>query len=90
MCLPRFAYFPFGGGSRTCIGSGLAHLETSLILSAMCRRFTLSVPAGFEARPFLGVTLLPEDGLLPVEVRQGKGRPLPARSRVATVERCPW
>ena len=67
--LPRFAYLPFGGGPRSCIGSALAHVESSVVLREMCRRFVLSVPPGFEARPFLGVTLLPQDGTLLVAVR---------------------
>ncbi|AEI43995.1 cytochrome P450 [Paenibacillus mucilaginosus] len=34
---PRFAYFPFGGGVRGCIGSNFAMMEASLILSGLCR-----------------------------------------------------
>ncbi|MCZ8521215.1 MULTISPECIES: cytochrome P450 [Paenibacillus] len=35
---PRFAYFPFGGGSRACIGSNFAMMEAGLILSNLCAR----------------------------------------------------
>ena len=87
--LPRFAYFPFGGGPRSCIGSAFAHLEASVVLSAMCRRFTLGVPAGFQAEPYLGVTLLPKEGTLLVEVRHRRTRSVPERSTGAAVERCP-
>jgi cytochrome P450 len=72
--LPRFAYLPFGGGPRSCIGSTLAHVESSVVLREICRRFVLTVPAGFQARPFLGVTLLPEDGTLLVAVRRRRAR----------------
>jgi cytochrome P450 len=72
--LPRFAYLPFGGGPRTCIGSAFAQLEASVVLGATCRRFTLSVPGGFEAEPFLGVTLLPKDNTLLLEVRRREAR----------------
>lgn len=90
--LPRFAYFPFGGGPRTCIGSAFAHLEAEVVLGATCRRFTLSVPPGVEAQPFLGVTLLPKDNTLLLEVRRRETRP-PRAARTAAAERparCPF
>ncbi|MBW7459315.1 cytochrome P450, partial [Paenibacillus sepulcri] len=36
---PRFAYFPFGGGARGCIGSQFALMEAGLILAVLARRF---------------------------------------------------
>jgi cytochrome P450 len=90
--LPRFAYLPFGGGPRTCIGSAFAQLEASVVLGATCRRFTLSVPAGFEAEPFLGVTLLPKGNTLLLEVRRREARPV-RREGAAAPERpgrCPF
>lgn len=92
--LPHFAYFPFGGGARTCIGNSFAHLEASVVLAAICSRFTLRVPSGFEAEPFLGVTLLPKDNRLLIEVRpraQPQSRP-PATSpfRQDRIQRCPF
>ena len=88
--LPRFAYLPFGGGPRTCIGSSFAQLESSLVLSMIFRRFSLRVPEGFEARPYLGVTLLPEDNRLLLEVRHRKGQAASRPSRATTVGRCPF
>jgi cytochrome P450 len=90
--LPRFAYLPFGGGARTCIGNSFAHLEASVVLAAICRRFTLRAPAGCEAEPFLGVTLLPKDNRLMIEVRH---RPQPepravAPARQDRIQRCPF
>jgi cytochrome P450 len=64
--LPRFAYFPFGGGPRTCIGNAFAQLEGNVVLGTLCQRFELQVPAGVEVAPYLGVTLLPRDNLLPL------------------------
>tara|TARA_B100000609_G_C17222385_1_gene441180 strand:+ start:7116 stop:8444 length:1329 start_codon:yes stop_codon:yes gene_type:complete len=40
--LPRFAYFPFGGGPRVCIGSRMAMLEGVLVLAELIRRFQLT------------------------------------------------
>src|ERR1700733_3403881 len=36
--LPRFAYFPFGGGNRVCIGEGFAWTEGVLVLATLARR----------------------------------------------------
>jgi cytochrome P450 len=67
--LPKFAYFPFGGGPRTCIGNAFAEVEGNVALGNICRRFTLSVPPEEQAAPFLGVTLLPRGNALSLEVR---------------------
>ena len=88
--LPRFAYLPFGGGARTCIGHSFAQLEASVVLGAVCRRFTLAVPAGFQAEPFLGVTLLPKNNRLLLEVRERAVPRAPAASRQDRVQRCPF
>src|SRR6266849_5529103 len=37
--LPRFAYFPFGGGPRQCIGNTFALMEATLILATIARKF---------------------------------------------------
>jgi cytochrome P450 len=37
----RFAYFPFGGGSKTCIGEPFARLEAILVLARIASRFSL-------------------------------------------------
>jgi len=39
--LPRFAYFPFGGGPRKCIGEGFAWTEEILVLATLAQRWTL-------------------------------------------------
>ncbi|ELZ31242.1 cytochrome P450 [Halorubrum distributum] len=38
---PRFAYFPFGGGPRHCIGKAFSLLEAKIILATVCSRFEL-------------------------------------------------
>lgn len=44
--LPKMAYFPFGGGPRTCIGMGFALAELSLMLATMLQRVTFALPPG--------------------------------------------
>jgi cytochrome P450 len=58
--LPRFAYFPFGGGPRICIGNYFAMMEATLALASIARKWHVSIPAG-EApiRPKPQITLRP-------------------------------
>ena len=65
---PKFAYFPFGGGSRQCIGEGLAWMEGVLVLATILRDWRLRPVPGAPAmlpmspsinlRPKKGVPLL--------------------------------
>lgn len=59
----RFAYFPFGGGPRVCIGARLAVMEAQLILSMLLRHVELSPAAGAHHRLVPLVTLSPEPGI---------------------------
>jgi cytochrome P450 len=61
--LPRFAYFPFGGGPRLCIGNGFAMMEACLLLAAIAQRFRLTLVPGQRVTPTPYVTLRPEPGL---------------------------
>ena len=58
----RFAYFPFGGGPRHCIGKNLAKLEAQIILAMVADEYELSYTGPeLELRPTL--TLHPSDGM---------------------------
>lgn len=57
---PRFAYFPFGGGSRICIGQPLAMMEAKLILATVLQRFRLAPTSAAPVHPFPSVTLRPD------------------------------
>ncbi|HVR61364.1 MAG TPA: cytochrome P450 [Polyangia bacterium] len=57
--LPRFAYFPFGGGPRICIGNRFAMMEATLILAVLCQRFALARTPETRLRLLPTVTLRP-------------------------------
>ena len=60
---PRYAYFPFGGGPRQCIGNGFAMMEACLLLAAIAQRFRLTLEPGQRVTPTPYVTLRPEPGI---------------------------
>ncbi len=61
--LPKGAYVPFGGGSRTCIGMRFGQLEVRTIATLILSRCTLSLPDGFQLRIRQMPTISPRDGL---------------------------
>lgn len=54
-----FAYFPFGGGRRFCIGQGFAMMEGVLLLATLARRVHLELVPGHDVVPEALVTLRP-------------------------------
>jgi cytochrome P450 len=66
--LPKGAYVPFGGGSRTCIGMRFGQLEVRAIAALILARFTLELPSDFELAIRQMPTISPRDGL-PMLVR---------------------
>ncbi len=61
--VPRFAYFPFGGGPRVCVGAGFAMMEATLLLAAIAQRFCLSLIPGHPVEALSSATLRPKHGL---------------------------
>jgi cytochrome P450 len=64
---PRFAYLPFGGGPRLCIGNNFALAEAPLVLAAIFQRFGLKLAPGTLVEPLPLVTLRPANGM-PMQV----------------------
>lgn len=58
-----FAYFPFGGGPRLCIGNNFALMEATLILAMIVQRYELSLVADQVIEPQPMVTLRPRYGI---------------------------
>src|SRR6202051_2553658 len=67
--LPRFAYFPFGGGPRVCIGAGFAMMEAVLLLATIAQRFRIQIAPGQKVKMQPTVTLRPRNGI-PVTLRR--------------------
>jgi len=61
---PRFAFYPFGGGPRLCIGNQFAMVEAGLIIAGVAQRYRLRPVAGHPVEVEPGVTLRPKHGLL--------------------------
>src|SRR5215207_3208185 len=61
--IPKYAYFPFGGGPRLCVGSSFAAMEAVLLMATTARRFRVEVSKHYVARPQPSITLRPKGGL---------------------------
>jgi cytochrome P450 len=70
--LPKGAYIPFGGGSRTCIGMRFGQLEIRTIATMILSRFELELPGDFDLTIRQMPTISPKEGL-PVIVRERAG-----------------
>jgi cytochrome P450 len=61
--IPKFAYFPFGGGPRVCIGNTFALIEVALIIATILPRFRFTLVPGHPVKPWPSVTLRPAQGV---------------------------
>jgi cytochrome P450 len=73
--IPRYAYLPFGGGPRVCIGNGFAMMEARLILATMAQRWQFVLEPGQEVVATPLVTLRPRNGIrMKVRLRRARVR----------------
>jgi cytochrome P450 len=68
--LPRYAYFPFGGGPRICIGNNFALMESALLLATIARRFRVQLAHDAVVTPLPTMTLRPAHGVKVVVTRR--------------------
>ncbi len=61
---PTYAYCPFGGGPRTCIGNRFALLESQVILARFLQRYRVEIVPGHPIEPFTLIALRPKHGVL--------------------------
>ncbi len=61
---PRYAYIPFGGGPRICIGNNFALLEAHLTLAMVAQKFHLQLAPGYQVHYDATATLRPKPGVL--------------------------
>jgi cytochrome P450 len=60
---PKFAYFPFGAGTRVCIGEQFAWMEGVLLLATIAQRWRLRLAPGHPVAPQAIITLRPRHGM---------------------------
>jgi retinoid hydroxylase len=80
--LPKGAYVPFGGGSRTCVGMRFGQLEVRTIASVILSRFTLALPDDYRMEIRQMPTISPKNGL-PMIVAPRASAPLAGLSAAA-------
>lgn len=60
---PRFAYFPFGGGGRQCIGESFAWMEATLVLATIAQRWRIQIEPSQQIELQPKITLRPKNGV---------------------------
>ncbi|MEO0564809.1 MAG: cytochrome P450, partial [Chloroflexota bacterium] len=75
----KWAFFPFGGGARVCIGNGFAMMEAPLVLATVASRYRLELAPGAEVVPQSSITLYPKHGLSMIARRRDPELTQPTR-----------
>jgi cytochrome P450 len=71
--LPKFAYFPFGGGPRQCIGESFAWMELVLLVTTIAQRWRFELVPNHPVVPHAAITLRPKHGMKMVATDRGRG-----------------
>jgi len=69
--LPKYAYFPFGGGPRACVGASFAMMEMILVLATIGQRYRLELVPGHPVETYPAMSLRPKNGVKVVVKRRG-------------------
>jgi cytochrome P450 len=79
--IPKYAYLPFGGGPRVCIGNAFAMMEGALVLAAIARRYRVHLAPDQHIVPWPVFTLRPRHGIKMVLEK----RPAISRAAIAVL-----
>jgi cytochrome P450 len=86
---PRYAYFPFGGGARSCIGEFFARTEATLIIAAVARRWRMRLVDASEPALQPTITLRPRHPMRVIAAkRSGPSADKPRAQQREKHERC--
>ncbi|WP_031294099.1 cytochrome P450 [Leptolyngbya sp. Heron Island J] len=61
--MPKFAYLPFSGGTRICIGQAFAMTQMRINLATILQRYRLSTTPDYVMQPYFSFNTRPQDGL---------------------------
>lgn len=81
--LPKYAYMPFGGGPRVCIGNSFATMEANLLLATIAQRYQFRLADGANIVPQPFITMYPKYGLPMIA---HKRQPQPIQAAVQQLE----
>ncbi len=70
----RFAYLPFGGGPRVCIGNSFAMMEARLVLATLAQTYRFHLAPGHPVEAQGLITLRPRHGMKMILESRGQGR----------------
>jgi cytochrome P450 len=81
--LPKYAYLPFGGGPRVCIGNSFAMMEGSLVLASIARKYRMRLEPGQNVAPWPVFTLRPRNGIKMILAKRKALVPEPSEDAVS-------
>lgn len=62
--IPKYAYLPFSGGPRSCIGSAFAMMQMRITLATILQRYRLTPVEGYQFEPYFSFNTRPKHGLV--------------------------